>query len=95
MKARGIVVASLTSGSPSSRAGLVTGSGMSPRREPDQTACEVRARAHTHLCASARNPIRTPDNVRKTDGEGDKNPQHGHILTNFSGARTSLTDPKF
>ena len=57
MKACGIVVASLTSGSPSSRARLVTGSRMSPQREPDQTPCEVRARAatrpRTRLCVSA------------------------------------------
>lgn len=64
MKARGIVVASLTSGSPSSRAGLVTGNGMSPQCEPDQTPCEVSVcvpvRAHI-----SQNHIRTPDNVKK------------------------------
>lgn len=71
MKACGIVVASLTSGSPSSRAGLVTGSGMSPRREPDQTPCEVSARAHTSACASAKILLENLI-MSKADGEGDK-----------------------
>lgn len=52
MKASGIVVVSLTSGSPSSRVGLVTGSRMSRRCQPDQTPCEVHAWAHTHIPAS-------------------------------------------
>lgn len=68
MKARGIVVASLTSGSPSSREGLVTGNGMSPQCEPDQTPCEVSVcvpvRAHI-----SQNHIRTPDNVKKKKRE--------------------------
>lgn len=69
MKARGTVVASLTSGLPSSRAGLVTGSWMSPQHEPDQTVCEVRACVRTHPVCISQNPIRTSDNVKKkTDG---------------------------
>lgn len=61
MKACGIVVASLTSGSPCSRAGLVTNSGMSPQREPDQTQREASARSRARI---SQNPIRKPDNVK-------------------------------
>lgn len=68
MKACGIVLAALTSGSPSSRVGLVTGSRMSPQCEPDQTPCEVRVRAHTSACIS-QNPIATPDRVKKLPGK--------------------------
>lgn len=42
------------------------------------------SRAYTRLCASARILLEHLI-MSKTDGKRDKNPWHGHILTNFSG----------